>query len=301
MFLSESVPRELPKIKGTRHEIELKPGSEYCVMNQWPLPREQVTAIDQFFSDRLAAGHVRESTSSHSSPTFCVRKAIGGWRIVHAFNKPNAATVPAQTPIPRKDVIIDGMAKSTIFSSMDLMNGFYRILMRERNIPDTAVSTPSGMLWEWLVMPQELSNAPTTFNRCVTNLLRSARDFAPSYFDDFFVHIRPMDGKTDVEAHRIHVRDILTLVRGHKLLANLKKCIFAANEISYLDCSVGKNGVRPDPEKIKAISDWPVPVDVKVLRKFLGGVLAQILAQLCRDDRTSLSFVKEKREVVMER
>ena len=80
------------------------------------------------------------------SPTFCVRKVTGGWRIVHAFNKSNPATVPAQTPIPRKDVIIDSMSKSTIFSSMDLMDGFYQILMRERNIPYTAVSTPSGML-----------------------------------------------------------------------------------------------------------------------------------------------------------
>ena len=76
----------------------------------------------------------------------------------------NAATVPAQTPIPRKDVIIDGMSKSTIFSSMDRMDGFYQILMRERDIPYTVVSTPSGMLWEWLVMPQGLSNAPATFN-----------------------------------------------------------------------------------------------------------------------------------------
>ena len=163
----ESVPCELPKDKGTRHEIELKPGSKYCVMKQWPLPREQVLAIDKFFADRLAAGHVRESTSPHSSPTFCVRKATGGWRIVHAFNKLNAATVPAQTPIPRKDVIIDGMSKSTIFSSMDLMDGFYQILMRERDIPFTAVSTPSGMLWEWLYMTQRLSNAPAAYNRCV--------------------------------------------------------------------------------------------------------------------------------------
>ena len=62
----ESVPCELPKDKGIRHEIELKPGSKYCVMKQWPLPREQVLAIDKFFADRFAAGHVRESTSPHS-------------------------------------------------------------------------------------------------------------------------------------------------------------------------------------------------------------------------------------------
>ena len=125
-------------------------------MKQWPLTYEQVLAIDKFFSDRLASGRVRESTSPHSSPTFCVRKATGGRRIVHAFNKLNAATVPAQTPIPRKDVIIDGMTRS--------MYGLYQILMREKDIPYTAVSTPGGMLWECLVMPQGLSNAPATFN-----------------------------------------------------------------------------------------------------------------------------------------
>uniref|UniRef100_A0AAV1UCW2 Reverse transcriptase domain-containing protein n=1 Tax=Peronospora matthiolae TaxID=2874970 RepID=A0AAV1UCW2_9STRA len=126
------------------------------------------------------------------------------------------------------------------------------------------------MLWEWLVMPQGLSNAPATFNRCVTNLLRSESDFVPSYFDDVFVHSRAVDGKTDVEAYRIYVRKVLNLMRERKLFANLKKCIFAANEIPLLGCIVDKNGVRPDPVKIKAISDWPVPVDVKGLRKFLG-------------------------------
>ena len=68
----ETVPCELPKNKGTRHEIDLKPGSKYCVMKQWPLPREQVLAIDKFFADRLTADYVREPTSPHSSTNFCV-------------------------------------------------------------------------------------------------------------------------------------------------------------------------------------------------------------------------------------
>ena len=40
-IFSEAILCELAKDKGTRHEIELKPGSKYCVMKQWPLPREQ--------------------------------------------------------------------------------------------------------------------------------------------------------------------------------------------------------------------------------------------------------------------
>ena len=124
------------------------------------------------------------------------------------------------------------MSKSTIFSSMDLMDGFYQILMCERDNPYTAVSTPRG------IIPQGLSNAPATFNRCVTNLLRLVRIAALSYFDDVFVHSWDMGGKTDVEVHGTHVRKTLTFMREHKLYANLKKYIFAASEIPLLGCIV---------------------------------------------------------------
>ncbi|KAG3025335.1 hypothetical protein PC121_g24712 [Phytophthora cactorum] len=152
--LPDEIPAELPQDKGIQHEIDLVPGTKYCVTRQWPLPRDQVKAIDDFFESRRQAGHVRESKSLHRSPTFCVKKPEGGWRIIHAYNKLNDATIPAQTPIPRKDVIIDSMAKSTIYGALDLRDGFYQILMRESDIALTAVSTPSGTLSEWLVMPQ---------------------------------------------------------------------------------------------------------------------------------------------------
>ncbi|KAG2967729.1 hypothetical protein PC121_g24259 [Phytophthora cactorum] len=161
------------------------------------------------------------------------------------------------------------MAKRTIYSALDLRDGFYQILIRESDIALTAVGTPSGMLWERVVMPQGLKNAPATFNRCVTHLLRSVRDFAPSYFDDVFVHSPAMNGKTDVDVHKEHIRKLLGLMRKHKLYANLKKCIFGASEIPILGCLVGKNGVRPDPEKVRAISEWPTLSNVKELRQFL--------------------------------
>ncbi|KAG3230919.1 hypothetical protein PI124_g23984 [Phytophthora idaei] len=59
-------------------------------------------------------------------------------------------------------------------------------------------------------------------------------------------------------------------MRKHKLCANLKKCIFGASEIPILGCLVGKNGVRPDTEKVRVISEWPTLSNVKELRQFLG-------------------------------
>ncbi|KAF1317051.1 reverse transcriptase, partial [Globisporangium splendens] len=123
----DKVPDELPFDRGIRHEIDVLPSTKYCITRQWPLPNEQVEAIDEFFAQRAKAGHVRESKSPHCSPTFCVKKATGGWRIVHAFNELNDATIPAQTPVPRKDMILDGMVGSTVFSAIDLKDGFYQI------------------------------------------------------------------------------------------------------------------------------------------------------------------------------
>ncbi|KAG2773207.1 Transposon Tf2-6 polyprotein [Phytophthora cactorum] len=213
---------------------------------------------------------VRESKSPHSTPTFCVRKPNGKWRLVHAYNKLNNATVPAQTPIPRKDVLLISMAGCELYSALDLVDGYYQILLRESDIPLTAVSTPSGMLWEWLVMPQGLSNAPATFNRLVTQLFRPLRAYAQTYFDDIFVHSRAGDGKTAMEVHLGHLRRVLEVMRANKLYANIDNCVFASPEIKVLGCFISNVGVRADPEKVKAVAAWPTPQSQKDLRKCLG-------------------------------
>ena len=104
-------------------------------------------------------------------------------------------------------------------------------------------------------MPQGLSNAPATFNRCVSQLFRSCRNFAPCYFDDIFIHSKSEANLSEVQVHTGHLREVLSVMRKYKLYANIKKCIFGAPEIRVLGCFVGRNGVRADPEKIKAIVD----------------------------------------------
>ncbi|KAE9234685.1 hypothetical protein PF004_g9319 [Phytophthora fragariae] len=162
------------------------------------------------------------------------------------------------------------MSGSAIYSAIDLADGFYQILMRESDIPLTAVSTPSGMLWEWLVMPQGLKNAPATFNRMVSHVLRPLRAFAPSYFDDIFVHSRAEDGLSAVDVHLRHLRKVFEEMRENKLYATLKKCVFCAPEIPVLGCYVSKSGVRADPEKISSICSWPTPKNQTELRQWLG-------------------------------
>ena len=66
---------------------------------------------------------------------------------MHTLNKLNDATIPAQTPIPRKDMVLNSMSGSVIFSAIDRTDGFYHILMQLSDIQLTGVSYP-----EWYAM-----------------------------------------------------------------------------------------------------------------------------------------------------
>ncbi|KAG3238903.1 hypothetical protein PI124_g16149 [Phytophthora idaei] len=212
------------------------------VVSKDPTPtrsRKQCEVIDAFFAAKAKAGMVRASKSPHSTPTFCVRKPNGKWRLIHAYNKLNNATVPAQAPIPRNDVLLNNMTDCELYSALDLADGYYQILMCERDIPLTA-------------------------------LFRPLRAYAQTYFDDTFVHSRAEDGKTAMEVHLGHLRRVLEVMRANKLYANIDKCVFALPEIKVLRCFVSNVGVRADPEKVKAVAVWPTPRSQKDLRKWLG-------------------------------
>lgn len=100
----------------------------------------------------------------------------------------------------------------------------------------------------------------------VSHVLQPFRDFAPSYFDDVFVHSRAECGMLAVEAHLGHLRQVF---EANSLCANLKKCVFCAPGIPILGCYVGRDGVRADPEKVGSIWQWPTPKNPKDLCQWL--------------------------------
>ena len=59
-------------------------------------------------------------------------------------------------------------------------------------------------------------------------------------------------------------------LREHKLYAKFSKCEFFQDKIQYLGHVITKEGISVDPDKIKAINDWPVPKDVTGIRSFMG-------------------------------
>ena len=116
-------PYVLPPDRGVSHETDLVPGTKYCAIRKWLLPKEQCDAIDDFFCAKHEAGRLVRVNLHIQHRHFCVKKPNGKWRIVHAYNKLNAATIPAQTPIPQKYVFkTTWLVVLRIVHSMDIIN-----------------------------------------------------------------------------------------------------------------------------------------------------------------------------------
>src|SRR5689334_82835 len=170
------------------------------------------------------------------------------------YRKLNAIAKPNQFPIPNQADIIAKVSKAKIFSHLDLRDGFNNTRIKEGDEWKTAFRTKDG-LFEYLVMPFGLRNAPPCFARRMYELFQPLilKGFMEVYIDNILVFSQTP------EEHENHLRQVLEVLLKNDLFCNLSKCKLFVEQVVFLGLVITPQGISMDQEKTSAIQGWKEP------------------------------------------
>ncbi|SAL96876.1 hypothetical protein [Absidia glauca] len=276
---TDKIP-DLPPDRGVAHVIDTGDARPVHRTPYKMSPRE-LKELKRQLDELLALRLIRPSTSPWGAPVLFVRKKDGSLRMCVDYRALNQLTIRNKHPLPRIDECLEQLSGARYFSSIDLKSGYHQVRIHQEDIPKTAFTTRYGS-FEFVVLPFGLTNAPPTFQRLMNRVLGDYLDrFCLVYLDDILIY-----SKTK-EEHMEHVRLVLECLRRERLYANMKKCTFMQDTVTFVGFEISASGVRPSQDKIKAVCDWPTPTNVQEVRQFLG--LASHYRRFVKDFSTMAS------------
>lgn len=225
--------------------------------------RDKVTAMLQ---DMERQGVIRKSLSPYCSGLVVVQKADGSLRICVDYKDLNAKTADDGYQLPLVEEQLNKLQGSKYFTGLDLFRGYHQLRVDKDSQALTAFNG-NGVHYEYCVLPFGPKNGPAAFARFVFLIVGDMQAEGKPiiiFFDDIII------GGVTFEEHVKLVEEVLRRLEEAGVTIKSSKARFAMEEIPCLGFIVGRDGVKPDPEKVDAIRSFPRPVNQSQLRGFLG-------------------------------
>jgi len=196
------------------------------------------------------SGKIRRSSSPIGAPILFVPKPDGTLRLCVDYRGLNKITIKNLYPLPLMNELLSRLGKATVFTKLDLKNGYYLIRMGEGQEWKTPFKSRYG-LYEYTVMPCGLCNAPSTFQAMINDVFRNMLEVGViAYMDHILIY------SETIEEHVAMVRKVMHRLRKAGLCVSIKKSTFHAREVEFLGYKISDHGISMTTKKVEEITAW---------------------------------------------
>ena len=185
------------------------------------MSRDELLVLRKTLTELLDKGFIRVSNSPAAAPVLFVKKPNRGLRFCVDYRGLNQITKKDRYPLPLIYETLRSISRARWFTKLDVIAAFHKIRIKEGDEWKTAFRTRYG-LYEWLVTPFGLANAPSTFQKFINYTLRGYLDeFCSAYVDDILIYT-----SGNRKQHQDHVRKVLVRLREAGLQLDIDKYEF---------------------------------------------------------------------------
>ena len=256
----------LKPMKGGPMKIQLRDGAvphhvTHCRMLPIPIRSPTKEELDRKEGQGVIGKACSDSKWKHSMAA--VVKPNGKIRICLDTRELNKWVVrpyyPSRTP---KEVVSAIPASARWFSTFDAASGYFQIELDEASQDLTTFITPWGS-YKCLRAPMGLSCTGDEYNRRGDEALEGIPNMQ-KLVDDVIIY------GSDLNEHLENVRMFLERCREHGITLNESKFRLAQTSVPFAGYIVSRDGIKADPNKLKAIKNFPKPKNLTDIRSFVG-------------------------------
>jgi hypothetical protein len=255
---------KIGKIEGVVYKMKLNPKIEPVQRSAHRIPISMKNRVKQELDDMVEKSiitPVQEPTEWVSAMVVAKKKDKDELRICIDPRDLNKALLRPHHPLKTIDMVLSELSNAKIFTTLDAKCGFWQIALEKDSSRFTTFATPFGR-FRFLRMPYGITSGSEVFQHAMEHVFEGL----PCHIviDDILVW------GSNQEEHDKRLKQILDKAREVGLKLNKKKCKVNVKEVAYVGHILSDNGVKVDPEKVRAIKDMPPPTDKAGVQRFLG-------------------------------
>ena len=257
------------------YSIKIDPTAEPVVHG----PRRQAAALLPRITAKLKEMEKEGHLAKVSHPTDWVNSMVVSCRgekirICLDPSDLNKAVKREHYPIPTVEEIVAKIPEAKVFTVLDAKSGYLQLKLDYESSLLTTMNTPLGR-YRWLKLPFGIKSAPEMYQRAMDEMLEGI-DHAYAIMDDILIAGR------DITHHDSVLQQVLHRAKSYNLKLNFDKVKVRKQEVPYVGHIISAQGLKPDPEKVRAMKNMPPPTSKEDVRRFLGSIqyLAKFLPML---------------------